>query len=542
VSISGNLEDVTVADVLQFVHLGHSTGTLTLSRNDQRAEITFHRGRIINALSPDSKRLGELLVARRLITQDALEQALRIQESAWPRQSLGQVLTATQLVSTEQIHQVVTRQIERTIFRVMIWKDGEFEFVRDQLKPIDELGMYPGDVLANIRLNTEQLLLRGAQMYDEGDSLDDTAGGITGMTGLPENGVAAAREQRQRSKPEESGTTFTLADVAEFSDAVLAPGQAQPRESRSTLRTLNQQNRPRLQVLTHDGQFVDQLRGFMPQENGHLGQVELRDAGSALPGEPAPVVLIDLRSGHFDLDTVKSIRRQRPRATVVTMVDEVLQTTRSYEAGAVAAVPRAPQAVASCLASLVRDRGFGEFRSEIEKEAKAGFNKLRRIVADLRSGVISATMALNLMHILSESVERAILFLARPDTLASLGAFGFGVDRKPLAQLCGGMRLRMTDRCSLIDVIDSGSARSSSFADARLPEDLAKKIGRPNFDQVVAIPVVGTERVIAVIYADNGDAYRPVDELEMLELAAAQVGVAFENELLRRQLTGQPAV
>ncbi len=538
-SISGNLEDVTVADVLQFVHLGHSTGTLTLSRRDQRAEITFHRGRIINALSPDSKRLGELLVARRLITQDALDQALRIQGSAWPRQSLGQVLTATQLVSTDQIHKVVTRQIERTIFRVMIWKEGEFEFVRDQLKPIDELGMYPGDVLANIRLNTEQLLLRGAQMYDEGDSLDDTGGG---MTGIPENGVAAARERRNRSEPLESGTTFTLADVAEFSDAVLAPGQAQPKENRSTPQTRSPQNRPRLQVLTHDGQFIDQLRGFMPQENGHLGQVEVRDAGSALPGEPAPVVLIDLRSDHFDLGTVESIRRQRPRATVVTMVDDVLQTARSYEAGAVAAVPSAPQAVASCLASLVRDRGFSEFRSEVEKEAKAGFNKLRRIVADLRSGVISATMALNLMHILSESVERAILFLARPDTLASLGAFGFGVDRKPLAQLCGGLHLRMTDRCSLIDVIDSGSSHSSSFADARLPENLANKIGRPNFDQVVAIPVVGTERVIAVIYADNGDAYRPVDELEMLELAAAQVGVAFENELLRRQLTGQPAV
>lgn len=533
-SISGNLEDVSVADVLQFVHLGHSTGTLTLQRREHRAEITFHRGRIINALSADSKRLGELLVARRLISQDDLDQALRIQESAWPRQSLGQVLTATQLISIEQIHRVVTRQIERTIFRVMMWKEGEFEFIRDQLKPIDELGMYPGDVLANIRLNTEQLLLRGAQMYDEGDSLDSIGGG---MTGIPENGVAAMREKSKRGENLETGATFTLGDVAEFSDAVLSedPGE----DSRPSLPAPGKTVRPRLQVLTQDGQFVEQLRGFLPNENGHLGQVELRDAGSALPGEPAPVVLVDLRNNDFDLGTVESIRRLRPRATVVAMVDEVLETTRSYEAGAVAAVPGNPQAVASCLASLVRDRGFSDYRIEVEKEAKAGFNKLRRIVADLRSGVISATMALNLMHILSESVERAVLFLVRPDTLASLGAFGFGADRKPLAQLCGGMRLRMADNCALIEVIDSGSARSSSFAEANLPEELAQKIGRPSFDQVAAIPVVGTERVIAVIYADNGDAYRPMEEIEMLELAAAQVGVAFENELLRRQLSGK---
>jgi hypothetical protein len=45
--------------------------------------------------------------------------------------------------------------------------------------------------------------------------------------------------------------------------------------------------------------------------------------------------------------------------------------------------------------------------------------------------------------------------------------------------------------------------------------------------------------VIAIVYADNGPVSRPLRDVDLLEVAAAQVGIAFENELLRRQLGRQ---
>jgi GAF domain-containing protein len=48
---------------------------------------------------------------------------------------------------------------------------------------------------------------------------------------------------------------------------------------------------------------------------------------------------------------------------------------------------------------------------------------------------------------------------------------------------------------------------------------------------------MGGQRVIAVVYADNGPSNRAIEELDILELAAAQAGLALENELLRRQST-----
>src|SRR2546430_9319726 len=98
-SLSGNLEDVSVADALQFIHLGGRTGTLTLSRGEVTAEIGFHQGRIVNAWGPGSQRLGDLLVDKGSISQDTLDQAFRDPESETPRPPLGQILVNTGALS-----------------------------------------------------------------------------------------------------------------------------------------------------------------------------------------------------------------------------------------------------------------------------------------------------------------------------------------------------------------------------------------------------------------------------------------------------------
>jgi len=163
--------------------------------------------------------------------------------------------------------------------------------------------------------------------------------------------------------------------------------------------------------------------------------------------------------------------------------------------------------------------------------------KLRRIVGDLRSGLISTTISLSLMNILSESVERAVLFLVRKDELVALGAFGNSPGGQPLAQLSRGLKLGLSSRNALTDSLADGRVRSITFEEARLPENIASLFGRPRSGECAIFPVMGGQRVIALVYADNGHSNRAIEELDILELAAAQAGLAFENELLRRQAT-----
>jgi hypothetical protein len=46
--ISGSLEDVSVADVKQFIHLGRRTGTLVLTSGSDRAMSGFHAGKRVS--------------------------------------------------------------------------------------------------------------------------------------------------------------------------------------------------------------------------------------------------------------------------------------------------------------------------------------------------------------------------------------------------------------------------------------------------------------------------------------------------------------
>jgi hypothetical protein len=56
----------------------------------------------------------------------------------------------------------------------------------------------------------------------------------------------------------------------------------------------------------------------------------------------------------------------------------------------------------------------------------------------------------------------------------------------------------------------------------------------------VIVPVLAGQGPIAVLYADNGASVRGVGRVDAIEIAAAQVGMAFENHLMRRHLGRSP--
>ena len=111
------------------------------------------------------------------------------------------------------------------------------------------------------------------------------------------------------------------------------------------------------------------------------------------------------------------------------------------------------------------------------------------------------------------------------------------VGGRPLAELTRGLRLDLDEPSILIESLNSGEAQAVDFDEAELPAMLRKVLQRPLTGQVVVFPVLGAQRVISIIYTDNGDVNRPIEDIEILELATAQVGMAFENELLRRKIS-----
>ncbi|HUO86377.1 MAG TPA: DUF4388 domain-containing protein [Thermoanaerobaculia bacterium] len=502
--ISGSLEDVSVADVMQFIHLGHRTGTLVLSSGDRQAMIGFHAGKLVSARSPGRPKLGDLLVASGVVSRGELELALAEETQGAGRRSLGQVLLAEGTVAPDQLRGVVVEQIERSISEVVAWTQGSFEFVLDDLTPIDDIALYPGDVIPDADLNTQMLLLEAARL------LDEQRGGPPDAAPPPEAAAVAPAAANEEGLVE-------LVEAALEKVALALPD---------------------LQVVSGDEELIATLAAEAGDRVAAVLATALADAGFATPGRPAPIVVLDLRAASPHSAADLALRRQRrPNASFVALVDPGPEIAAAYEAGAVAALPADPHAVGACLDNILRSRaevaGWGERRRGVPLH---GVERLRRVFGDLRSGLLSATVALNLMHIMSESVERAVLFLVKRDALIALGAFGTGVGGRPLAELTRGLRIDLAAGNVLSLSAQRGEAMEVSWDEAELPEPMRRALGPPTSGQVVAFPVLGTQRVISVVYTDNGDHPQPIEDVEILELATAQVGMAFENELLRRQI------
>jgi hypothetical protein len=511
--ISGSLKDVSVADVMQFIHLGRRTGTLLLNRGLQKAMIGFHMGRLVSAQAPQTPKLGDLLVSSGMIDRGILDRAIETQRDALEHRSLGQILVTSGSIDPEGLRQMIAQQIEQAVSEVMVWDNGTFDFAIDDLRPIDDIALYPSDVLPDADINTQMVLLEAARIFDE-RARDRSEGRV--MDGDATNPTMVINPPPART----SDTTVSM---------VAPPAEEHEEGPKHAAELL------KLHIVSSDRKFAAQLADALEHE---VAGVELRGLGQAGipdPGEPHPIVLLDLRHDEVALDQTASLHRSRPRASIIALVDPGTSIVKVYEAGALAALPAEVEAVVACVENTIENRR--DLIRGAPREERSGVERLRRVYGDLRSGLISATVALNLMHIVSESVERAVLFLVKRDHLMALGAFGTDAKGRPLAESTRTLRLELEGDSALMHSLETGEVQSRDFDNAGLPEGMRTVLGRPRSGQVVVFPVLGAQRVISIIYADNGDRDVPIEDIDILELATAQVGMAFENELLRRQIS-----
>ncbi|MES1242509.1 MAG: DUF4388 domain-containing protein [Acidobacteriota bacterium] len=519
--ISGSLKDVSVADVMQFIHLGRRTGTLLLSQGTKRAMIGFHLGRLVSAQAPRTPKLGDLLVTSGMIDRGILDRAIQSQHNEIERRSLGQILLSSGSLDPEGLRQVIAQQIEQAVSEVMVWDSGNFDFAIDDLRPIDDIALYPSDVLPDADINTQMVLLEAARIFDERNRDRAESGESTSGTYPAGDATNPTMILESEGRPTHGG--FMASEMDDDTESREAPKHAA--------------EQLKLHLVTTDTGFAERLGEALAHEVAGVEVTSLAQAGTTNPGEPQPVILLDLRtSGGVTLEQAASVRRARPKASLIALVDPGASFVKAYEAGVLAALPADLEAVVACVENVI-DTRRDLIRGGRAEESRSGVARLRRVFGDLRSGLISATVALNLMHIVSESVERAILFLVKRDHLMALGAFGMDSRNRPLAETTRGLKLDMEGESVLIHSLESGEVQSVDFDHAGLPDSFRKMVGRPKTGQVVVFPVLGAQRVISVIYTDNGDRDTPIEDIDILELATAQVGMAFENELLRRQIS-----
>jgi hypothetical protein len=171
-SLVGNLEDLSLGDILQIISLSQKSGVLELSSDQGCARIVFRSGLVHAALlkgEPNS--LREMLIARAVIDPAGYGASLsRAQELGV---AVEQTLERDAGIGSDQIVEWIRGAVEAAILEMFTWPAGDFSFdVRNELDPEDP------QLVLEIGMNAQYLAMEGLRLRDERerDAGDDDSG------------------------------------------------------------------------------------------------------------------------------------------------------------------------------------------------------------------------------------------------------------------------------------------------------------------------------------------------------------------------------
>jgi hypothetical protein len=169
VSLSGRLETLDLAGILQTLAVGTASGRLTLTRLDAHAVLVLRRGRIVyaaGAAAPET--LAARLLRQGLVGEADVLDALRRQHEGDEPRRLAEVIVEMGLLAGGTLHAVVRAHMQELVAELLAWKSGFFRFepAADPDAPVPEVDL--GDYVLPGGLAPQELLMRAVTALDSG--------------------------------------------------------------------------------------------------------------------------------------------------------------------------------------------------------------------------------------------------------------------------------------------------------------------------------------------------------------------------------------
>ena len=161
---------------------------------------------------------------------------------------------------------------------------------------------------------------------------------------------------------------------------------------------------------------------------------------------------------------------------------------------------------------------------------------LRELAQELARPRESTEVSLLVLRLASEFFDRSLFFVLSGDTLVACGGFGFPLRPSPDRQIPSQIRVPLTDSSIFKSVYETRNAYRGVLLDGEWGKVLISRIADRLPNEIVVLPIVRQEEVIAVLYGDNGDSQQKIHSTDLLEVLLSQAGMALENEVLRERL------
>ena len=200
VALSGDLSVVSIAEVLQLLHMQRQTGAVEVTGpGGKRVTLFLNEGNVDLAASRGLGReflFGRYLVERGSIGRPKLGEVLSNHNG---ERLLGDVLIELGLTTKQERAKALEQQTCEIIYELVRWQTGRFTFVGQASSPASAsaaLGLMPsGIIMEGFRRVDEWRLIEGSFDFDEVLVRDETAiRNMTAETALPagERAVLAA--------------------------------------------------------------------------------------------------------------------------------------------------------------------------------------------------------------------------------------------------------------------------------------------------------------------------------------------------------------
>jgi hypothetical protein len=166
-AIEGPLQDIGIHDVFQLLDLARKSGCLRVhsAARGSEGQVYFQSGAVVHASMRDNPHsLGVLLRKAGKLSEAQLREAIAAQRRG-DKRKLGEILVAQGAVTRRDVDRSMRLQVERVVFELFSWKEGNFSFTDG-----DVSGLLAD---AMTRVSTESLLMEGARRIDEWSRMAD---------------------------------------------------------------------------------------------------------------------------------------------------------------------------------------------------------------------------------------------------------------------------------------------------------------------------------------------------------------------------------
>jgi len=584
-SFTGDLEHLSIVDVVQLLHATRKSGTLQVSGTKGVAQLVFRDGFIVSASHFDERlRIGAILVEAGVLGREDLERALAGQRDAGERRRpLIATLIEEGRVGREDAYRALETLIELTIVDILTWKTGSFTLDVDAAVIADDYRYFPERLNQELHFHAENVLMEALRIYDEKkrDRRPDAGDQPAPPAASPAAPAAPAAEEDfsdviplgDEEEVALSADDLGLADVEGLERRI--PGVFAPIEDRSA--TPRQAELLRIVAPGLAQEDRDAIAAFLDGLPRH-------PAALAAAAPPAVILLgadpllahclttVCLHAGFAVLtttdpaDVAPFAEQHRLRGSVPLLLVDRAGLARAglpfapppqlgtIELDGPPAEDAPPAALRTVLAAPRLDGPPGTagpacvsflegapavLQRHLAGQASFAAAAALRCVGRLREATEPQGVARAVITSVTELGARAFALLVRGEDLVAARALGLhlpGGGLLPLPEL----RVPLAQAPLLGRAVETLRCQVAPEADPALRTPLFAAIGAPADPLAILVPIAASGRAAAVVCADFGSAAPLPPPVDLLETFAAQAAAALEGIVRHRRPAPSP--